>query len=319
MSDSSTTNWPSLRVSDWTDTRDTLHMWTQIVGKIRMAHAPLVNHWWQVPLYVSPRGLTTSTVPYRSGAFEIEFDFVGHRIEVRSSDGDTDGFPLRPMTVAAFYSRILDLLGRLGIAAPIRPIPNEVDPAIPFAEDHEHASYDGEAATLFWRQLLQANRVIGEFRSHFIGKVSPVHFFWGGMDLACTRFSGRPAPEHPGGVPNCGDWVMVEGYSRELSSCGFWPGGGEEGAFYSYAYPAPEGFAEQSPGPEGAHYSTEFQQFLFPYEVARTAPDPDRAVAEFLHSTYEAAANLGRWDRPALEDDPLRWHGTSATPGNGEA
>ncbi|TYP89021.1 DUF5996 family protein [Blastococcus xanthinilyticus] len=303
-----TTNWPTLRVSDWTATRDTLHMWTQIVGKIRMAHTPLLNHWWQVTLYVSPRGLTTSAIPHGTGAFEIEFDFLGHRLEVRSSTGGVGGFPLRPMPVAEFYSRTLDVLARLGIEASIRPSPNEVDPAIPFAEDHEHSSYDGESVTLFWRQLLQANRVIGEFRSSFVGKVSPVHFFWGAMDLACTRFSGRPAPAHPGGAPNCGDWVMVEGYSRELSSCGFWPGGGEEGAFYSYAYPAPVGFADQPIGPDGAYFSTEFQQFLLPYEVARAAPDPDRAVAEFLSTTYEAAAQLGRWDRAALEDDPLRWH-----------
>ncbi|MCF7548672.1 DUF5996 family protein [Pseudonocardia sp. WMMC193] len=302
-----TAGWPTLRVADWTATRETLHMWTQIVGKIRMAHAPLLNHWWQVPLYVSPRGLTTSSIPYRTGAFAIEFDVVEHRLEVRSSDAGTESLPLEPMSVAQFYARLLDVLGRLGIEAPIRPVPTEVDPAVPFAEDHQHASYDAEAATLFWRQLLQADRVLGEFRSHFVGKVSPVHFFWGSFDLACTRFSGRPAPPHPGGVPNCGDWVMVEGYSRELSSCGFWPGGGEEGAFYSYAYPAPDGFADRPVGPDGAFFSPEFQQFLFPYEAARAAADPDRAVAEFLRTTYEAAADLGRWDRAALEDDPLRW------------
>lgn len=302
-----TTAWPSLRVQDWTPTRETLHMWTQIVGKIRMAHTPLLNHWWQVTLYVSSRGLTTSAIPHPAGAFELEFDLLGSRLEVRSSTGGVGGFPLRPMPVAEFYTRILDVLGRLGIEATIRPRPNEVDPAIPFAEDYEHASYDGEAAILFWRQLLVANRAIGEFRSHFVGKVSPVHFFWGGMDLACTRFSGRSAPPHPGGVPNCGDWVMVEGYSRELSSCGFWPGGGEEGAFYSYAYPAPDGFADHPVGPDGAFFSTDFQQFLLPYEVARAAPDPDCAVAEFLRTTYEAAADLGRWDRAALEDDPSRW------------
>ncbi|MFD8731560.1 DUF5996 family protein [Streptomyces sp. NPDC059611] len=311
MTAQAATNWPILRVADWTATRDTLHMWTQIVGKIRMAHAPMVNHWWQVTLYVSPRGLTTSTIPYRSGAFEIEFDFVGHRLEVRSSDGGAAGFPLRPMAVAEFYAQVLHTLGTLGIEAPIHPRPNEVEPAIPFAEDREHASYDAEAANLFWRQLLQANRVMGEFRSHFIGKVSPVHFFWGAMDLACTRFSGREAPPHPGGAPNCGDWVMVEGYSRELSSCGFWPGGGEEGAFYAYAYPEPDGFADHPVGPEGAYFSSEFKQFLLPYEAARSAPDPDRAVSEFLHTTYEAAAVHGKWDRAALEDDPFRWAGTS--------
>ena len=303
------TSWPTLRVSDWTPTRDTLHMWTQIVGKIRMRHAPLLNHWWQTTLYVSPRGLTTSTIPYRGGAFEIEFDFLSHRLEVRSSDGGAESLPLRPMSVAEFYTRLMERLDALGIDAQIRAVPNEVDPAIPFAEDHQHASYDAEAVTLFWRQLLQANRTIGEFRSHFVGKVSPVHFFWGAMDLACTRFSGNSAPPHPGGAPNCADWVMVEGYSHELSSCGFWPGGGDEGAFYSYAYPAPEGFADQPAGPDGAFYSAEFQQFLLPYEVARAAPDPDRAVAEFLHSTYAAAADLGGWDRAALEDDPMRLPG----------
>ena len=308
------TSWPALRVSDWTPTRDTLHMWTQIVGKIRMAHAPLLNHWWQTTLYVSPRGLTTSTIPYRSGAFDIEFDFVDHRLVVRSSDGDARSLPLQPMSVAEFYTRLMDLLGSLGIEAPIRPVPNEVDPAIPFAEDHQHASYDAAAVTLFWRQLLQANRVIGEFRSHFVGKVSPVHFFWGAMDLACTRFSGGTAPPHPGGAPNCADWVMVEGYSHELSSCGFWPGGGDEGAFYAYAYPAPDGFADHSAGPDGAFYSTEFQQFLLPYEAARTAADPDRVVAEFLHTTYAAAADLGRWDRTALEDDPYRLPGAGVDP-----
>ncbi|GHH38793.1 DUF5996 family protein [Lentzea cavernae] len=311
MTTPATTSWPSLRVSDWTATRDTLHMWTQIVGKIRMAHAPLVNHWWQVTLYVSPRGLTTSTVPYLTGAFEIEFDFVGHQLVVRSSDGGVGSFPLRPMPVAEFYAEVLHTLGELGIEAPIHPRPNEVEPAIPFAEDYAHASYDAEAAGLFWRQLLQANRVMGEFRSHFVGKVSPVHFFWGAMDLACTRFSGRSAPPHPGGAPNCGDWVMSEGYSRELSSCGFWPGGGEEGAFYSYAYPEPEGFADHPVGPDGAYFSAEFKQFLLPYEAVRSASDPDRAVAEFLRTTYEAAAVRGNWDRSALEDDPLRWHGVS--------
>ena len=302
-----TTGWPSLRVADWTATRDTLHMWTQIVGKIRMAHAPLVNHWWQVTLHVSPRGLTTSTVPHRSGAFEIEFDLVDHRLVIRTSGGGQRSLPLRPMPVAEFYRHVLDMLDRLGIEAPIRPSPNEVDPAIPFAEDHEHASYDGGAAQLFWRQLLAANRVLGEFRSHFTGKVSPVHFFWGAMDLACTRFSGRPAPPHPGGAPNCGDWVMVEGYSRELSSCGFWPGGGEEGAFYSYAYPEPAGFRDYPVGPAAAYFSDEFGQFLLPYEAVRTAPDPDRALTEFVHTTYEAAAERAQWDRAALEDDPYRW------------
>lgn len=299
--------WPSLRVADWTETRDTLHMWTQIVGKIRLTHAPLVNHWWQVTLYVSPRGLTTSAIPYRSGSFDMEFDFIDHQLLIRSSDGATRGVALKPMAVADFYAQTMSALAELGIEADIQARPNEVEPAIPFAEDYEHASYDAEAAQLFWRQLLAADRVFGEFRSHFVGKVSPVHFWWGAMDLACTRFSGRPAPPHPGGAPNCGDWVMVEGYSRELSSCGFWPGGGEEGAFYAYAYPEPDGFADHPVGPDAAYYSRENGQFLLPYEAVRTAPDPAQALLEFLHSSYEAAAERGGWDRAGLEDDPDRW------------
>lgn len=300
--------WPSLRVADWTATRDTLHMWTQIVGKIRLAHSPLTNHWWQVTLYVTPRGLATSTIPYGSRSFDLEFDFVDHELRIRSSDGATRHVPLEPQPVADFHERTLHALGELDIETRIQATPNEVDPAIPFAEDHEHAAYDAEAAHLFWRQLVQADRILNEFRSHFVGKVSPVHFFWGAMDLACTRFSGRTAPPHPGGAPNCGDWVMVEGYSHELSSCGFWPGGGDEGAFYAYAYPEPDGFADHPVGPPDAFYSRDFRQFLLPYEAVRTAPDPDRALLQFLHTTYEAAADLGRWDRGTLEDDPARWN-----------
>jgi hypothetical protein len=299
--------WPALRVADWTATRDTLHMWTQIVGKIRMAHAPLLNHWWQVTLYVSPRGLTTSAIPYGTGSFDLEFDFVEHVLRLRTDDGGIRTVALRPRSVADFHAATLAALGELGVQARISAGPNEVDPAVPFAEDDVHASYDPDAATLFWRQLVQADRVLSRFRSHFVGKVSPVHFFWGAMDLACTRFSGRTAPPHPGGAPNCGDWVMVEGYSRELSSCGFWPGGGEEGAFYSYAYPEPDGFADRPAGPAAAFYSSEFRQFLLPYEAVRTAADPDAVLLEFLQSTYAAAADLGGWDRAALEDDPRRW------------
>lgn len=299
--------WPSLRVADWTATRDTLHMWTQIVGKIRLGRMPLINHWWGVTLYVTARGLSTSAIPYDGRIFDIEFDFVDHELVVRSSDGGRRTVALRPRSVADFHAETLQALAELGITVQIQGRPNEVEEAIPFAEDHQHASYDARAANLFWQQLVQADRVIREFRAHFVGKVSPVHFFWGALDLACTRFSGRPAPPHPGGAPNCGDWVMVEGYSRELSSCGFWPGGGEEGAFYAYAYPEPDGFADYTVGPSGAFYSTGFRQFLLPYEAVRTAPDPDRALSEFLHTTYEAAAELGGWDRAALEDDPGRW------------
>ncbi|MDN4610492.1 DUF5996 family protein [Arthrobacter burdickii] len=297
--------WPALRVGDWEDTQATLHMWLQVVGKVRMAHAPLVNHWWQVPLYVTPRGLGTSPIPYRDGMFDIEVDVVAHRLVMRSSSGEDRSVPLEPQSVAEFHARTMTALSELGIEAPIRPVPTEVDPAVPFAEDHHHASYDAAAVTAFWRQLIQAERVLTRFRAEFLGKVSPVHFFWGAMDLACTRFTGRPAPTHPGGAPNCADWVMEEGYSHELSSCGFWPGGGEEGAFYSYAYPEPEGYSGAVIDVDGAYYSTEFRQFLLPYEAVRSAADPDAALLRFLRGTYRAAATAGGWD-PALLIDPHR-------------
>lgn len=299
--------WPALRVADWEPTRDTLHMWTQIVGKIRLTHSPLVNHWWQVTFSVSPRGLTTSSIPYRNRLFDMEFDFVDHVLAIRTSDGGSGSVALASKSVAEFYDETFTALRQLGIDTRISATPNEVDPAIPFAQDHQHASYDAEAANLFWRQLIQAHRVINDFRSHYIGKVSPVHFFWGSFDMACTRFSGRPAPEHPGGAPNCADWVMVEGYSHELSSCGFWPGGGEEGAFYAYAYPEPDGFADYPVGPDAAFYSKDFRQFLLPYDAVRTSPEPDRDLMNFLQSTYAAAADLAGWDRAALECDPQRW------------
>jgi len=298
--------WPELRVDDWEPTRRSLHMWTQIVGKVRLANAPLLNHWWQVPLYVSPRGLTTSAIPLGTRTFDMEFDFVDHALKVRVSDGGAATVDLRDTSVAQFHEAVLSTLGGLGIDTRISNGPNEVDPAIPFAED-THVGYDPAAANAFWRQLVQADRVVNEFRAHFVGKVSPVHFFWGSFDLACTRFSGRTAPRHPGGAPNCGDWVMEEGYSHELSSCGFWPGGGEEGAFYSYAYPEPSGFADAAGLPDGAFYDAGLRQYLLPYEVARLAEDPDRTVMDFLEVTYGAAADLMGWDRRALEDDPHRW------------
>jgi hypothetical protein len=306
--------WPRLRLSDWPETRDTLHMWTQIVGKVRLAHAPLVNHWWQATLYVTPRGLTSSAIPYASGAFDCELDFVDHQLRIRASDGGGRAVALAPKSVAQFYAETMAALGELGIRTHIRARPNEVDPAIPFAEDHRHASYDPHAAELFWRQLLQANRVLGEFRAGFVGKVSPVHFFWGAMDLACTRFSGRTAPAHPGGAPNCPDWIMQEGYSHELASCGFWPGGGEEGAFYAYAYPEPPGYADAPVGSAAAFYSRELAEFLLPYEAVAAATDPDRVLAGFLDTTYATAAELGGWERARLETNPHRWehHRTSS-------
>jgi hypothetical protein len=286
-------------------------MWTQIIGKVRLAHAPLVNHWWQVTLYVTPRGLTTSAIPYGGNVFDIEFDFIDHRLGIRDSSGAARAIPLRAQSVAEFYGAVMSTLDELGLHTAIQSHPNEVEPAVPFAEDVEHASYDPQAAQLFWRQLVQAHRVLGRFRSRFVGKSSPVHFFWGAMDLACTRFSGRGAPTHPGGAPNCGDWVMVEGYSHELSSCGFWPGGGEEGGFYAYAYPEPDGFADHPVRPAEAFYSKQMGEFVLPYEAVRQAPDPDSLLLDFLQDTYEAAAVRGNWDRAALEDDPDRWRAKS--------
>lgn len=295
-----------MRVSEWTDTRDTLHMWTQIVGKIRMAHAPLVNHWWEVALYVSPRGLTTSAIPYADGVLDLEFDFVEHRLLARTSAGESRAVALEPKSVAQFYADVMAALEALRVPVDIRPVPNEVEVAIPFAEDTVHAAYDGDAAQRFWRQLIQVDRVFGLYRSRFVGKSSPVHFFWGAMDLACTRFSGRTAPPHPGGAPNCADWVMLEGYSRELASCGFWPGGGEEGAFYAYAYPEPVGYAAHPIGPDAAEYRSDLGEFVLPYEAVAGSPDPDGTLLEFLESSYAAAADLANWDRGLLEDDPER-------------
>jgi hypothetical protein len=299
--------WPRLALDDWTGTRETLHMWTQIVGKVRLSRAPTVNHWWNVSFYVTARGLTTSAIPDGHRVFDLEFDFVEHRLMIRSSDGGQAAVELRPVSVADFYTETMSALHALGINVQIQARPNEVEPAIAFEHDHRHASYDPRAVALFWQQLVQAHRVISQFRSSFVGKVSPVHFFWGGFDLACTRFSGRTAPTHPGGAPNCADWVMVEAYSHELSSCGFWPGGGEEGAFYSYAYPEPTGFADFPVEPVDARYSKEHQEFLLPYEAVRTAPDPDAALLRFLDTTYWAAAERGSWNRAALEADPHRW------------
>ncbi|MFD0772826.1 DUF5996 family protein [Streptomonospora algeriensis] len=299
--------WPALEVEEWTPTRDTLHMWTQIVGKVRLALAPMVNHWWQVPLYVSARGLTTSAVPYEGGLFDAEFDFLGHRLHLRSSTGREREVALEPKSVAAFYAETAAALRDLGVDAGIMPVPVEVERAVPFAEDTEHASYDPDHAQRFLGQLVAAHRVMSRFRSRFTGKSSPVHFFWGAMDLALTRFSGRTAPPHPGGVPNCADWVMVEAYSHELSSCGFWPGGAGEGSFYCYAYPEPDGFAQHPVGPQGAYYDRGLGEFLLPYAEVRQAPDPDAALLEFLQSGYEAAAVNGHWDRASLEDDSDRW------------
>jgi len=299
-----TRSWPALRVGEWTQTRDTFHLWTQVVGKVRLQLAPAVNHWWHVPLYVSARGLTTGAMPYGDGVVDIEFDLVEHRLVLRRSDGQSATFALEPMSVAAFYARVMGALSGIGVSVRIHASPNEVDPAIPFADDTTHTSYDPEAVESFWRQLVLADRLLTVFRSRFTGKVSPVHFFWGALDIAVTRFSGRPAPRHPGGAPNCPDSVMIEGYSHELSSAGFWPGGGEEGAFYSYAYPAPEGY-EDAPVPSPAYFDRQLGEFLLPWEAVRTAEHPEQLVLDFLQATFDAAATLANWPAGTTADiDP---------------
>lgn len=292
--------WPDLTLSQWEDTRDTLHLWTQIVGKVRLGLMPMINHWWQVPLYVSARGLTTSLMPAGDRGLEIEFDFVDHILELRTTDGDRRHIALQPQTVASFYAATTSSLDQLGINVRLFARPSEVVEAIPFDHDEVHHSYDADAAHRFWLALVQAHRVMLQFRARFVGKVSPVHFFWGAADLCTTRFSGRPAPKHRGGVPNCPDWVQQMAYSHEVSSCGFWPGGADEGAFYAYAYPQPEGFA-QWPVEQPAHYDTNLSEFLLPYAAVRASPDPDAMLLSFFQSTYDAAAELAGWDRPALE------------------
>ena len=293
--------WPTLTLSEWEDTRDTLHMWTQIVGKVRMARAPLTNHWWNVPLYVSARGLTTTLIPAGPRAFQIDFDFVAHRLDIVVSDGTARSIELVPKTVAELYAELTGRLDELGLSTPVWTTPVEIPGAIPFELDREHASYDAPQVQRFWRALVQMDRVLELFRSRFVGKVSPVHLFWGGLDLAVTRFSGRPAPPHPGGAPNCGPHVMLEAYSHEVSSAGYWPGPDGEGVFYSYAYPEPPGFGDVDLGVTGSRYDEQLGEFVLPYEAVRTADDPDGLLLAFLQASYEAAADLAAWDRGALE------------------
>jgi hypothetical protein len=294
--------WPELQLKQWKDTLETLHMWTQIIGKIRLTLTPLVNHWWNVTLYITPRGLTTSAMPYNGRLFQIDFDFISHVLSVETSDGSIKTIPLRPRSVADFYQELMSTLNALGIHVTIWTTPVEVEDRTPFEKDEKHAAYDPVYAQRFWLLLMQAGRVLTDFRSRFIGKVSPVHFFWGAFDLAVTRFSGRTAPVHPG-VPNCGIFVMREAYSQEVSSCGFWPGGGlvDEPAFYSYAYPEVKGFKDYSVQPAEAFYHTGINEFLLPYDVVRTSNSPDKVLLSFLQSTYEAAAESAGWDRRALE------------------
>ena len=295
--------WPALPYEQWKDTLATLHMWMQIVGKIRMREEPLVNHWWNVVLYVTSRGLTTTKIPYRtSRAFQIDFDFIDHELRIQECDGAQISFALVPMPVAEFYRRVMESLRSLDIDVEINKRPNEVPEAIPFDQDYTHASYDKEYAYRFWRVLLQTDRVFKIFRARFIGKVSPVHLFWGAPDLAVTRFSGRRAPPHPGGFPNMPDSATREAYSHEVSSAGFWPGGyGMDAIFYSYAYPEPPGFADAPLKPADANYSQQLREFVLPYDTVREADDSDATLLEFLQSTYEAAANLANWDRAELE------------------
>jgi hypothetical protein len=293
--------WPPLRYADWADTAQTLHMWLQIAGKIRMTKTPPVNHSWHVTLYVSARGLTTSPMMSDDGLFEIEFDFIDHRLVIRTSEGEERSFPLQAMPVAEFYDRVMSALGELKLHVKINPKPSEVEAPIPFPEDTTHHTYDPEAAFRFWRTLVDATRVMSAFRSKFVGKVSPIHFFWGALDLAVTRFSGRTAPLHPG-APGLPLAVAQEAYSHEVASAGFWPGGTNfDAAFYAYAYPEPEGFADAPVKPAEAFYSKDLREFILPYEALRASADPDAALMDFLQSTYEAAANLAQWDRAALE------------------
>ena len=295
--------WPELPYSAWKDTYATLHLWTQIVGKIRLAQTPWLNHSWHVVLYLSDRGLTTSPIPYRHRSFQLDFDFLKHVLSVSTDDGSYREIGLFPRSVAAFYADVMRALSELDIDIHIHEMPNELPDPIRFSEDRIHASYDREYAERHWQILLQVHRVFYEFRTAFIGKCSPVHFFWGSFDLAVTRFSGRRAPLHPGGVPYLPDAVAQEAYSHEVSSAGFWPGsaGVEYPAFYSYAYPEPPGFASATIRPQEAFYDQTLSEYILPYDVVRSADDPDRVLMDFLSSTYEAAASTGKWDRAALE------------------
>jgi len=294
--------WPELPLEEWKDTYETLHMWTQIIGKIRLALTPRQNHWWNTTLYVTPRGLTTSEMPYKAHSLQIDFDFISHVLSIKTSEGSTKTIPLRPRSVASFYHETISVLSSLDMPVTIWTTPVEVPDRTPFEKDEKHADYDPEYAHRFWRILLEVSKVLSEFRSRFTGKVSPVHFFWGAFDLAVTRFSGRTAPEHPG-VPYCAHFVMAEAYSHEVSSCGFWPGGGpvNEPVFYAYGYPEPQGFKDYPIQPPEAFYHKEMKEFILPYNVVRTTKSPHQNLLSFLQSTYEAEAICANWDRRALE------------------
>ena len=295
--------WPSLPLEAWADTCETLHLWSQILGKVRCSRSPWVNHSWHVVLYVTARGLTTSPIPHGTRTFQLDLDFIDQQLLLQSSDGRTASFALQPQSVAEFYCRVMSRLDDMKLHVDIDRYPNEVAEPIRFDRDEVHRAYDREYAARYWRVLVQADRVFKQFRARYVGKCSPVHFFWGAPDLAVSRFSGRAAPPHPGGIPHLPDWITRDAYSHEVSSCGFWAGGGPvpHAAFYSYAYPEPAGFAEATVRPHAAFYHRELREFVLSYDAVRTAADPDATLLAFLQSTYEAAANLGGWDRALLE------------------
>ena len=302
--------WAPLPFAEWKDTAITLHMWTQIVGKIRLTLSPWTNHSWHVTLYVTSRGLTTSPIPHGTSTFEIRFDFIDHELRILKSDGAVRVLKLRPQPVAKFYREVMNALAEMKLPVTINTTPNEIEKAISFDQDDEHRSYDPEYANRFWRVLVQSDRVFKEFRSRFCGKCSPVHFFWGSFDLAVTRFSGRPAPPHPGGVPHLPDEITREAYSQEVSSLGFWPGNAvaPTPVFYSYAYPEPPGFAETKVQPEAALYLPKLREFILPYDTVRTAEKPDDVLLDFAQSAYDAASKLGKWDRAALKEKKPALH-----------
>ena len=295
--------WPALPYDAWKDTCATLHLWTQIVGKIRLVQTPWTNHSWHVTLMLTPSGLATPPMAHGTRSFQLAFDFIDHALRIQCSDGTARSLPLRPQTVAAFHDELLGTLAQMALPVKIHRMPNEIPDAIPFDEDRTHAAYDADAAHRWWRAMAQTERVMTRFRAGFAGKCSPVQFFWGSFDLAVTRFSGRRAPEHPGGVPHLPDWVTREAYSHEVSSCGFWPGGDAYPApmFYAYAYPEPPGFAAAAVRPGAAAYHPQLHEFVLPYDDVRRAPSPDDMLLGFFQSTYDAAAELGRWDRAELE------------------
>jgi hypothetical protein len=303
---SSNAQWPDLPLSAWSDSCDTLHLWTQIAGKVILKLTPLVNHWWNVTFHVGARGMAKRAIPYQGRVFDIVFDFLDHRLDIETNDGRRESLPLRPMTVADFYTAFMERLRRLGIEVDIWTIPCEIAECVAFDQDRTHAQYDPEYVSRFHQALVQSTRVMHEFRSRFIGKVSPVHFFWGSFDLAVTRFSGRTAQPPQGHTPNVADWAMAEAYSHECSSCGFWPGNGGFGqaAFYVYAYPEPEGYGDARLTVSAGAYNKNVGQFILPYDTVRQARDPDALLLGFLQETYAAAANLAKWDRAALERPP---------------